>query len=180
MERLKSWKLYGIISIIIVGSLMHSVYPWSGEIRWLGFLFPVNESVWEHLKMGYYAIVFFIVLEYPAIGRIAHNYWIARFCSVVLLNMVIVVVFYSYTTFLGRSIVWVDILSYVLGVILSQMAAHRIFLQRPLQRSVNYLGIAGIILIGLVFAWFTRYPPRTDIFRDCRNHRYGIDKMMEE
>jgi len=174
---LQKWKLTGMVTVVVAGSLMHSIYPWSGETRWLGFLFPVNESVWEHLKMGYYALFLYALVAYPFLHRKVHNFWFAKLVGVFVLNVTVVLVFYTYTALIGRSIVLIDILSYVLGAMLSQQLIHRIYLEKVLFRYAGIVGIGGMLIIGLMFAWFTLHPPFKSIFRDGRNGSYGIDKL---
>ena len=61
---IKSWSVYGAVAIIILGTILHYFYPWFGENRVLGAFVPVNESVWEHLKLGYWGLVLFSIPEY--------------------------------------------------------------------------------------------------------------------
>ena len=39
------------IFVTAMGTLGHFFYQWSGNNRYVGFLFPVNESTWEHMKL---------------------------------------------------------------------------------------------------------------------------------
>ena len=46
-----TWEIIGTFFIIIAGSLLHFVYEWTGYSDIMGLFTPVNESVWEHLKL---------------------------------------------------------------------------------------------------------------------------------
>lgn len=51
------WDLTGIPVIILGGVLLHFCFDWSGRRRLLAVFAPVNESVWEHLKMAYWPLL---------------------------------------------------------------------------------------------------------------------------
>jgi len=60
-DSLKKWRLAGIFALSVLGFLLHYIFTWTHESRVLGFFVPVNESVWEHLKLGYLSLVLFSV-----------------------------------------------------------------------------------------------------------------------
>ena len=41
----------GALFTLILGTVGHFFYEWSGENKIAGIFFPVNESVWEHMKL---------------------------------------------------------------------------------------------------------------------------------
>jgi hypothetical protein len=81
------WICLGIPVIIIVGSLMHFVYRWSGNSKIVGIFVPVNESVWEHLKMGFWPMVLWWFAGYFLFGNNNKHFAIQWFssCAVALL-----------------------------------------------------------------------------------------------
>ena len=44
--------LVGVPVLFLAGTLLHFLYGLSGEFFLVGLLAPVNESVWEHLKLA--------------------------------------------------------------------------------------------------------------------------------
>lgn len=44
----------GAIFSLAVGALSHFFYEWSGGSTAAGIFFPVNESVWEHMKLVFF------------------------------------------------------------------------------------------------------------------------------
>ena len=50
-RRLNIFLIIGAVFTIITGTLLHFVYEWSGESLFVGIFSPINESVWEHLKL---------------------------------------------------------------------------------------------------------------------------------
>ena len=49
-EVLKKSTLGGILWTLMIGTLSHFFYQWSGENFFVGLLSPVNETIWEHLS----------------------------------------------------------------------------------------------------------------------------------
>lgn len=135
---------------------------------------PVNESVWEHLKMGYTALLLFSCLEYTQIKNEVSNYFAAKLAGIMALELTILIIFYSYISFTGDSILWIDILSFVTGVILCQFFSYKLFRKKPYRVLMNRLCLAGFLSLGLLFVFFTFSPPRTGIFKDPGNNTYGI------
>ena len=56
--------LISFFVIGIIGVLSHFVYEWSGENAFVGLFFPVNESIWEHLKLIFYPALIYFTAEY--------------------------------------------------------------------------------------------------------------------
>lgn len=52
----RNWILFGIPVVFLAAGLLHFVYDWSGEATIVGLFTPVNESVWEHLKLLFWPL----------------------------------------------------------------------------------------------------------------------------
>lgn len=61
--------LLGIPFISMVGSIMHFIYDWSGKLVLVGIIAPVNESVWEHLKLTFLPTIFWWVFSYFILSK---------------------------------------------------------------------------------------------------------------
>jgi len=83
MNSVRRWSFTGFIAITLLGFLLHYLYEWSGSSGLIGLFVPVNESVWEHLKLGYWSIVLFSIPEYFQIRNSVNNYFLAKLIGVV-------------------------------------------------------------------------------------------------
>jgi len=173
-KTLHRWRSAGIMAIIVLGFAWHYIYAWTGSSRMVGWLVPVNESVWEHLKLGYWSLVLFSAVEYGYLKRNVSNYFTAKFAGILALELTILLVFYSYTFLLGKHLFWLDISSYLLGTIICQHVSHMLMSSPPLRKSVNRTSLAAFIAFGVLFAVATYYPPHVPIFKDHRSNTYGI------
>lgn len=169
---IKKWELWGIVWIILVGTLLHFTFEWSGESKFVGLFSPVNESVWEHLKMSYWAVTTFMIIEYWFIKPYTNSFFISKFLGVLAMNLFIVVVFYTYNAFMEESLI-IDIGSFMIGAVICQLIGIKIMSSRSSQ-GMERLGLGLYIIMGLVFALFTFYPPHLGIFMDSNSKTYGI------
>ena len=55
--------IIGFFVVSILGTLGHFVYNWTDENILAGFLFPVNESTWEHMKLAFFPMLLYVFLE---------------------------------------------------------------------------------------------------------------------
>lgn len=176
MSSLKKWRFAGIITIISLGFLLHYVYSWTGTSKIVGLFVPVNESVWEHLKLGYWSFVLFSVAEYLQIKNSANNYYFAKLIGILTLEITILLIFYSYNFIVGKNIFLMDIFSYIMGVIACQHLTYKLFQLKPFSNFANKISLVAFIAIGILFGITTYYPPHTALFIDKSTKTYGISK----
>lgn len=62
-------ELFGFAFCCILGTLAHFFYEWSGENTFIGMFCPVNESVWEHLKLIYTPYLIWSIAESMILKR---------------------------------------------------------------------------------------------------------------
>lgn len=76
------WFIIGIPITFLLGSLAHFAYDWSGKSVIVGIFTPVNESIWEHLKLSTYPTFIWYILGI-LIFRDKVNLYIWAICSVI-------------------------------------------------------------------------------------------------
>ena len=50
-KSLTHWQIAGFFFVSVVGTLLHFLFEWRGESRLVALIAPVNESIWEHMKL---------------------------------------------------------------------------------------------------------------------------------
>lgn len=163
MKQLKHFTIIGIIFVLITGSLAHFLYQWSNNNFIIGLFTPVNESVWEHMKLIFFPMLLYSLLVIP---KLKANYpcICPSLCFGILLGTLLIPLsFYSYTFILKRDIFVLDIGTFILSAIVAFLAAYRLTLSCKLKpyRFLLY-GFVGIFF--LCFALFTYNPPHLEIF----------------
>ncbi len=51
------YHIVGIFVICIASFPLHFSYEWSGESAIVGIFTPINESIWEHLKLVFWPLL---------------------------------------------------------------------------------------------------------------------------
>ena len=176
-SRVKNLSIWGAVFAIILGSLIHFFYGWSGNNTIVGLFAPINESPWEHMKLVFTPFVLFAFIDYFYLRAITKNYCFALLKEVGVAIAFILAVFYLYTSFAGHSILAVDISSFVIGIVLAKWLGYKILIGEYKSWEFTGLNTISAILLALVAAFFvyvTFNPPHTNLFLDETTSTYGI------
>jgi hypothetical protein len=171
--RQAAWEWWGALAVVCAGGILHFAYPWSGSSPVVGLFAPVNESVWEHLKLGLWPLGLLTVVEYAAAARKRRSFFPARLAGIACLMVFIVGFYYLYTPIAGTHVLFLDIGSFVVGVVLCQMASAAIMRCTQGSAAGSALGAAGIAALAALFAVLSFFPPLWDPFRDPPTGAYG-------
>ena len=175
VDEIAAWQSIGFAALIIFGFLLHYTYEWSHHSPIVGIFSAVNESVWEHLKLGFWALCLYSLFEYWFLKDTVNNYFLAKASGILALQLFIVVFFYSYTSILGKHILGLDIGSYVAASALCQFISYKILTSENHNAPANTIGIIILFLHALILVIFTYMPPRFPIFLDSRTKKYGTE-----
>ena len=167
------WALIGIAFIVLLGGMLHFVFGWSGEWRPMALIAATNESVWEHLKLGFWPALFYCIVEYKYIRKSTNNFLIAQAIGIYLIPITITTLFYLYTAFVEDMLV-ADLIIFVLAVVIGQLVSYKILTARPLPAWTSKLGLLLLVLLTLAFSTLTYYATHLLIFRDPIGGGYGI------
>ena len=172
-KKLRKWSIAGFFFIVILGSLYHSMFDWMSRLPLLGIFFPVNESVWEHLKLGLWGVITFSMVEYAALRKQVSNYFFAKAIGVFIISLLILLIYYMYMAFLNSHSLVLDIGSFVVGVAACQFFCYKVFQSHHIP-VLNVSGAIVIIILGVLFAFCTYHPPHHALFKDSKTNTYGI------
>jgi len=167
------WELTGIVFILLLGAVLHFAFELSGEWKPMAVVAAVNESVWEHLKLGFWPAVLYSAIEYRFLRGTSNNFIIGRTAAAVVIPATIVVLYYAYTAVV-EGMFLADILIFVVAVVLGQMASFRLLRSRPLPKGFHRFSAVSLMLLVLAFALLTFYAPEAGLFRDPVSGGYGI------
>jgi len=157
---------------------MHFVYEWSGNLTIVGIFAPVNESLWEHLKLTFWPMLIWWFVGYFSYGknnRINPVQWFVS-CTVALLvcPLVILAFYYTYTRALGIESLILDIFSLFLGVAAAQILALHVYNYAKFNLCWLFWAFVIQILMVVAFTVFTFIPPHIPLFQDSLTGNYGI------
>lgn len=158
-DMLKKSTLGGILWTLVIGTLSHFFYQWSGKNFFVGLLSPVNETVWEHLKLLFYPALFYMLAEkfwleekYPeSFCKNLQGLWIGM--------AVIPVLYYGYTFITGSDYLWVDIGIFVISVLTAFLVSCHLIshTSKPWGRRINFFVLfVLLILFFLMSVYFMK------------------------
>lgn len=165
IESTEKWEIADFLFVAILGTLLHFVYEWTDRNALAAMISPINESTWEHLKLLYMPALLFTVIQ-----GIGGKDWIPGWITVkakgVLWGMFFIVAFFfTYSGIWGGNIMWLDILTFYIGVAIYSIYSYRGI--RQLYRDGEGKNIWGILIFSilfLLFVIFTMKQPNIGLF----------------
>ena len=167
MKKIRNWQIVAVLFTLILGTLLHFTYEWSGNNQIVGTFSAINESTWEHLKLLFFPMLIFAIFEGINIYKETNNYIEAKTIGIIFGMLFITVFFFTYTGIIGTNFAVLDIGSFFVGVILSEVIAYKIMQMKSFSTNkTKRISIILIIIITLCFIIFTFNPPNINYFRD--------------
>lgn len=149
--------------VTILGTLGHFFYKWSNYNPYVGLFFPVNESVWEHLKLFFFpSIICYIALSF--LKRENEPCIIYAFPKAIFLGTFLIpALFYTYSGILGFNVSFLDISTFYISVLLSFIYLYKSTIS---VKKLDYSLAQNIMLLFLAFLFmsFSYNPPDLGIF----------------
>lgn len=173
--------LVSCIISILAGVLLHFAYDFSGKNVIVGIFTPVNESVWEHLKLLYIPFALFgIAFYFYSKKRLSNIFLLTLFGNVVGMFTITTLYYLGLEIFKTDNMVF-NIIAYVLGVILAFVVFYlgiynKDFIEETKDSSL--IGICGLILLFTIFILNTFIPIKFDMTKDPVTKTYGIHKTV--
>lgn len=173
-RKFKILEITGIPVIFLLATLLHFVYDFTDGST-LSILFgAVNESVWEHVKIFAVGYVFWSLVELLWVKPPFKKFVTAKTIALYFLSLAIIVFFYTYNLFSKEPILWLDISSSFVFVVLSQYISYRLITNENDIKDYFTVALMMLMLFFLMFFSFTAFPPKIDLFRDPITGMYGI------
>jgi len=143
-----------------------------GRVATAGLIGPVNESAWEHFKLFFWPLVLLGLVEFPLIRKVSATYFLPKFLSMLTAFAVMAAFYYIPRALFGGSLL-ISIGSFALGVLGAQ-AVFFVLASRPSRGNSEWWGIAGIVVLGLLFELWTFLPPPLIPWLDVQGGFYGL------
>lgn len=169
---LKKSRIVATFFIFCLCFLFHFLYEWFPNTLFSIF-FPVNESIFEHMKLLFSSIIFYGMIDYFILKNIKHNnflftLWFTAFISIVIYLIIYLPIFNHYGE---NMIVSISLLFIVIAI--TQIISYYLLRFKNLN-----LDIVAIILIAvsyIIISYLTYNPVKNYIFLDTKNEKYGIN-----
>ena len=156
--------VFGILSLIL-GGFLYVLYEWTGHHSFIGLITPVNGSTWEQLKLLFFPILLFSILEYCLIGHHFSAFITARTIGSLSGLFAAVILYYTYTGILGVAYLWLNAGVFFFSTALCYLVTwHYIAKRKTGNIYTNLLCICFLIGVVYVFIRFTHKPPSMNLF----------------
>ncbi len=153
----KKWILVYVFTVVL-GTIFHFVYGFTGENRIVGYFFPINESTWEHMKLVYFPMLLCIWIFVKS----ADEKWML---GNIIGTWLIPVMFYTYKGILGFGVMAIDILNFYIAVFAAFRFAYHFSGSVWNKASAVVIRVLFIIQ-GIMFVVFTYHPLALGIFAE--------------
>ena len=171
-QDLPLWQFAGFSLVSLGGTLLHFLYDWTHQSLWAAPFSGVNESTWEHMKLLYFPLFLFAVVQHFFFRQ--PNFWWVKLGGTFLGLVLIPVLFYTLSGVFGKTSAAVNI-----GIFFLSAAAVFLWEYPRLKRQspswgAGWIPLGILCLTGVLFVLFTFAPPRFPLFCDPLTGRYGI------
>ena len=175
MNNFKRNTILGIIFCAVAGTLSHFLYNWSGGSTLVGVFTPVNESIWEHLKLLFYPVLIFSVYEYLSSRRETDSFIPARTLSLITGMVFTLTAYYTITGIIGRDISWVNVAIFFVSVLIVFLLTNCIIKNtKKVSKACIIWSLVAVAVFATLLTGWTFYPPNLNVFIDMQTRTRGI------
>lgn len=172
---LKAIKIIGFFVIFLLCFPFHFLYDWLPNSLFSIF-FPVNESIWEHMKLIYTSFIFYGIIDYLLLKKNKinfNNFLIQLFLIPIIAIIIYLIIFIPIYKIMGENmIVSIGLLAVV--ILIEQILSYFVLQYKEIKYQ-NIIGIIGIILIYIIFGYLTYKPIENYLFYDTVKDKYGVN-----
>lgn len=171
---IKKIKILNIFILFILSFPLHFLYDIFPN-KLISVISPVNESLWEHMKILYTSHIITSIIEYYIIKR--NNIKVNNFKSNVFLTSTLSIIIYlliyiPINIFIKENLI-ISITIMLITYIITQYISYKIITKKKEYYKLNKISIPLIIIIYIIFTILTYIPPKLEIFYDTLNKKYG-------
>ena len=174
----KKLKIIMTIIIFLLAVPFHFLYDKFPNFIFSIF-FPVNESIWEHMKLLFTSIIFSGVIEYIIIKKKdikVNNYLLSLFIPAILSIPIYLIIFLPIYYKIGENFI-ITITIMFITILLVEKISYKIQNTNNIKYS-NIISLIFIILSYITFGYLTYNPITSDLFFDPLEEKYGLNHYI--
>lgn len=170
----KQIKYIAVIGIFILSFISHYIYNIIPS-PFLSPFFPVNESIWEHMKIIFTPIIIYGIIDYYLLTKynIKHQNFISSLSISSISSVIIYLLIYLPLYELIGENLFISISLLFIVIIISQLISY--YIQKRNNIKLDIISCLLIIISYIIFGYLTYYPFKNYIFFDTSNNMYGIN-----
>jgi len=172
---LKKSKIISTLTIFGLCFIIHFAYKiFPNPIS--AIFFPVNESIWEHMKMLYTAIILNGLIDYFIMKKFNvkfNNFFFNLFLTGTISISIFLILYLPFYYKIGpKTILNISVL--FITILITQVISYQIQKRNNI-KLLNTVSIVLIILTYIIFGFLTYYPIENELFFDPMKEKYGLN-----
>ena len=171
---MKKIKLLIIIIAFILSFPIHFLYELF-PCFFTSIIAPVNESIWEHMKIIFTSILISSIIEYfiYKYKKITFNNFFIAVPVSAILGIIFYLIVYLFIDLFIPHIFIIAIILMLITYIFSEIISYKIMNKKELTNQKE-IGLFLILISYIIFTHLTYYPPKSFLFIDSLTKEYGI------
>lgn len=177
---LKKMIVVNTIGIFALCFLFHFMYDWFPNPIFSIF-FSVNESIWEHMKMLYTTVLVYGILEYFILRKFDvdnHNFFLTTVVKSILIIPIYLIMFLPLYNIFGENM-FISISVMLISIFLVNLIGYKMLQTEEIQYQ-NWISLILVIVVYIIMGYLTYNPPKTEIFYDIKEEKYGINEYVKK
>lgn len=167
------WQLMGFAVTSFGGTLLHFLYDWTGGAIWIALFSGVNESTWEHMKLLFFPMLAFAIVQRLFFRDFA-AFWSVKLKGTLLGLSLVPIIFYTYNGVIGKSPDWFNISIFFVAAAIAYAYEAKQFKVEHTRRKRSWWSFIALCVMAVLFVVFTFATPKIGIFLDPLTGTYGI------
>ncbi len=164
-KKLLFYTIGGVIFASASGFLLHFAYEYSRKNPIVAMFSPVNESVWEHMKLVFFPSLLYYLAGWGFFFRSFPAFFRSGLAGTLTGTLAVPVIFYAYSGMIGKHFLALDLLTFFLCVIITFSLSYQLTIQNTRVIPTPLL-VFLVVLLMVCFFIFTYSPPDIALFLD--------------
>ena len=169
---IKKFKFFSIIIIFLICFPLHFLYDLFPNVI-TSIISPINESIWEHMKILFTSTILSIPLQSIYINykkETFYNITLSNYASSIINIIIFLILFIPIYKLIGENFVITIIIMFT-SIVISQLTTTSLLKTKETQ--FNKYSYILIIITYLIFGYLTYNPLDLEIFIDPTNNIYN-------
>lgn len=176
---LKKMIFINTIITFLLCFLSHFMYEWLPNPIF-SIIFPVNESIWEHMKMLFTTILLSSIIEYFIMKKFDlefNNFTLSSFIKAISSIPIYLLIFIPLYKMFGENM-FISISVMLIVIFIVQIIGYFLlkYNEIPYQKLI---GLTFIVIVYIFMGILTYYPPKQELFYDMEAKKYGVSIYKE-
>ena len=172
---LSLWQLGGVTFTAVLGTLLHFLYGWTDILAFAPFC-AVNESAWEHMKILFFPMLIFALIQSRFFKEEYQNFWCVKLVGIVFGTALIPVLFYTLNGSFGKTPDWVNIAIFFVAAGGGYLLEGLLFKRVDIRCKSPVFAVVILLLIAALFIVFTFFALKIPLFQDPLTGTYGLQR----